>query len=253
MRNPGLAVVVAVVCAGCVQSSPSPRAERSGVSWEQIAQLPWPAPQTQIHNEAAARNAMWREVYNQGGVELYCRLPFSAENAAARRVGNEQLSPEHAYPAEFIARHFHFASRRCDEAADPLADQSSCSNAVSDLRNLWPAVHRMNQSRGIVPYGEIEGEGTRHEDWDFCPDFERQYVREGPELVEPTDAARGDLARSILYMHFVYDLPLEDVISDRRLLLAWHDADPPDAAEIAREDAVEALQHNGRSPLIPRS
>lgn len=132
------------------------------------------------------------------------------------------------------------------------ATQRACEFAVADLRNLWPAFERLNQSRGTAPYGELEGEGTEDERWrSFCPDFERQRAP-SPAVVEPTASARGDLARAIIYMHFVYGLPLEPVVTDPNILLAWNDADPPDREEIAREDIIEAVQENGRNPLVPR-
>lgn len=222
-------------------------------TWDSLEQMSWPEPQDTFANEGAAERAMWSGVYANGGVELYCRTAFTAAQSAATDISGEKLSIEHVYPAATAAAHFVLDGRSC-VAADAAAERSQCRSAVADLRNLWPAYERLNQSHGTAPYGELEGEGTSDERWQsFCPDFERQYAREGQAVVEPTEEARGDIARSLIYMHFVYGLPLNEVVTDRDLLLAWHIADPPDATEIAREDAIEALQRNGRNPLVPRS
>jgi endonuclease I len=231
-------------------SQPQPPSD--ALTWDILERMSWPEPQETFASEAAAERAIWSGVYGNGGVELYCRTLFSAAQSAASEISGEKLSLEHVYPAATAATHFRLDGRSC-VAGNADAERSQCRSAVADLRNLWPAYERLNQSHGTAPYGELEGEGTSDERWQgFCPDFERQYAREGQAVVEPTEAARGDIARTLLYMHFVYGLPLEPVIVDRELLLRWHIGDPVDTVETAREDAIEALQGNGRNPLVPR-
>lgn len=84
---------------------------------------------------------------------------------------------------------------------------------------------------------------------------------------EPRDADKGDVARMIFYMAVrydgvdtSYDLELVDhVYSDEgtnepfygklSTLLAWHNADPPDAWEALRNNRIQNLQGN-RNPFI---
>jgi hypothetical protein len=106
----------------------------------------------------------------------------------------------------------------------------------------------LNSSHGDSPYGELPGEQYRRFT-EYCSDFERG-TGSAPDLVDPTDAARGDLARAILYMHYVYGLPFDDAVDDPEHHLAWANADPVNAAEIRREDEIERLQPGTRSPLI---
>ena len=60
---------------------------------------------------------------------------------------------------------------------------------------------------------------------------------------------RGDIARAQFYMAVRYDMPLEDEME--AALRSWNDADPPDAREQARNDAVEDGQGN-RNPFVDR-
>lgn len=57
--------------------------------------------------------------------------------------------------------------------------------------------------------------------------------------VEPRDAAKGDLARSILCMAITYGLPLRGM---GPMLLRWHLNDPPDAHERWRNRRIYELQ-----------
>jgi endonuclease I len=102
------------------------------------------------------------------------------------------------------------------------------------------------------PFGEIPGEGTPAQASvtirRVCPDFERTYGSQ-PVYVEPTDAARGDLARSLIYMHFVYGLDLAAVVDDPDRLLLWSQNDPVDSEELMRDAEIAARQGSG-NPLI---
>ncbi|RYZ14148.1 MAG: hypothetical protein EON61_04765 [Alphaproteobacteria bacterium] len=89
-------------------------------------------------------------------------------------------------------------------------------------------------------------------DADACTDFARDKQPGGSEaFVQPTRDARGDVARALLYMSHVYDLPLDGAIKNRDLLLAWHQTDPPDAKEIARERSIRKLQNTWNPLILP--
>jgi len=81
---------------------------------------------------------------------------------------------------------------------------------------------------------------------------------------EPPDHQKGNVARALFYMDIRYegfgeepDLLIDDLIptsgcdcmSMRSTLRAWHDLDPVDSAEQARNDMVFSLQGN-RNPFI---
>jgi endonuclease I len=83
---------------------------------------------------------------------------------------------------------------------------------------------------------------------------------------EPRDADKGDVARMIFYMatryegtDTAYDLEVVDYVNTApaqepfygklSTLLAWHQADPPDAWELRRNDRIQERQGN-RNPYI---
>lgn len=219
------------------------------LTWARLERMNWPEPQTTYHGyNRRVRDAAWGEVYARGGVELYCRDRFTGADAQARRTHDIALTLEHAYPAIIAARFFGFADRDCEEQALARVEEALCLAATSDLHNLWPAYGPLNSSHGDSPYGELPGEQNRRFT-EYCPDFERG-IGNAPDLVDPADAARGDLARSILYMHYVYGLPFDDAVDDPEHLLSWANDDPVDAAESHREDEIQRLQPGSRNPLI---
>jgi deoxyribonuclease-1 len=59
--------------------------------------------------------------------------------------------------------------------------------------------------------------------------------------VEPRDAAKGNVARAIFYMHIEYGLP---IVGQLQMFKQWHQMDPPDAEEKARNDKIASLQGN---------
>ena len=196
------------------------------------------AQQTVIPNYAAARDQFfWDRVYPNGGETIYCGVTFPG---GTRTVNGEQLTVEHTYPADWIAE-----ARGC-------ANRNSCEDptykfAEVDLHNLWPAYGRINSSRGDQPFAEIPGE-TERRFTSICPDYER--TSGSGAVVEPRDVAKGELARSILYMAITYNLPLKGM---EPLLVRWHEADPPGDAERQRNQVIKGLQgtHNFLIETLP--
>lgn len=102
---------------------------------------------------------------------------------------------------------------------------------AGDLHNLYPALKTVNSSRGKAPYAEIPGENWRYPN---C-DYERALG-----AAEPRPIARGNLARSIFYMHAEYNLKLG---TEQALLLQqWNRDDPPSCPEMKRNNIVEEIQ-----------
>ena len=137
-----------------------------------------------------------------------------------------------------------------------MANAFGCSNrrecpyrlfhfAMADLHNLWPALASINSSRQTAPFWELPGE-ERRRFTQFCPDYERMSASEGYSLVEPRDAVKGDIARSIMYMVFYYDFPLYGM---GPAMIKWHLEDPPDEWECTRNNLIEQLQGT-RNPFI---
>ncbi len=53
------------------------------------------------------------------------------------------------------------------------------------------------------------------------------------------DSVKGEIARSLFYMHAEYGLSLRDMLP---MLKRWNEEDPPNAHERQRNDTIEELQ-----------
>lgn len=174
-----------------------------------------------------ARMQFWRELYPNGGWTMYCGLRF--ENGRLENGGVVEI--DHVYPMHRVYEHLHCGSRqRCRE-------NQRYREIESDLHNMYPAWQAIMLLRNEARFGEIEGEDWRY---DNC-DFEKRLG-----VIELRPIARGNVARSLLYMRHVYGLPLEE---DLALLRAWHRIDPPSAEENRRNNVIERLQGR-RNPFI---
>jgi deoxyribonuclease-1 len=111
--------------------------------------------------------------------------------------------------------------------------------AEADLHNLWPAIGAINSSRGDKPYGEIPGnEPTLPPSVaDLYCDYERTTGTN--DVVEPRDAVKGEIARSLFYMHVEYGLDLKGMLP---MLKRWNTGDLPDNRERARNNKIERLE-----------
>ena len=157
---------------------------------------PVAAQQSAFDNYAhVQRNVFWHKLYACGGTTVYCGLPFAA---GEKSVDGRDLTIEHAYPADWIATHHGCENRESCKV-------EAYGRAAADLHNLWPAIANINSSRQDQSLGEIPGEQQRRFQ-DYCPDYERTRGQEA--IIEPRDAVKGDMARSILYMLDSYGLPL---------------------------------------------
>jgi len=248
---PFLAVVLALAgCAGVVQDAPSrggfaaaavaPSSAQPRLSWQSLEVLPWPqGGQRTQQNFEESKRIFWKTLYRDGGTDLYCGLSFDAgRNTAAA----ENLSVEHVYPADAIAE------------TEPGCTNRNCTagrvqRAMADLQNLWPALQRVNSSRGKLKFGALP-QSTKPRFPEFCPAYRRGIGVQA--VVEPRDAVKGDVARSIVYMHFVYGLPLEEAVNDRNLLLVWMAQDPPDQEETRRNGLIAQIQGTS-NPLLDKA
>jgi len=108
----------------------------------------------------------------------------------------------------------------------------------ADLHNLYPIWQNLHNFYYDSNYGVIKGEDWRY---DGC-DFERKSG-----VAEPRPLARGNIARSIFYMHYKYGVPLEKELLS--LFKEWNNQDPPSKHELQRNSKIEKIQGN-RNPYI---
>jgi deoxyribonuclease-1 len=181
--------------------------------------------QTVISDYATAQRRFFStELYPKGGRDLYCSVPFTID----RRV-----TIEHVYAADWIATHHGCRNRKeCPIPAYGFAE--------GGLHNLWPAIGAINSSRRDKLFGEIPGSKFTLPP-PSVSDLKCAYKRTTGQnaIVEPSDSVKGDIARSLFYMHIEYDLDLKGML---RMLKRWNAADPPNAQERSRNNQIEKLQ-----------
>jgi len=121
----------------------------------------------------------------------------------------------------------------------------------NDLHNLFPA-HQLNANarRSNNPFNEV-----------ISPSYTSPtgfgmlgLDSSGVTSYEPRPQQKGDLARALFYMAVAYNgisskswaIPNQQSLN---LLKQWHQMDPPDAFEIARNEFIAVTQKN-RNPFI---
>ena len=186
----------------------------------------------QIVDYNDARSILWRSLYRDGGNTLYCGQLFDSQ----RRNG---FNVEHVFPMSWVTNSLDCGTR------NQCRSRSSTFNKIeADMHNLYPSRSDVNQARSSFAFGVINGE---QRDFGKDCDFE---VNEQQRIAEPSPKVRGEVARAMFYMAYQYrQFGLELFTKQQRLLLQWHQADPPSEQERARNDKIEELQGN-RNPFI---
>ena len=181
------------------------------------------AEQTVIRDYNDARNNYFYDQLYIGntGESLYCGI----NRPIFDNVGKHR-SLEHVMPADWMAEHFGCDNRDCDNV--------EYKHAEGDLHNLWLAVKSINSSRRDHLFGEIDGENR----FAYCPDFERTYGS-SPAYIEPRNSVKGNIARSLFYMHDEYGFDLKGMLP---MLKKWNRLDKPNEHEHWRNDRIFKLQ-----------
>ena len=137
----------------------------------------------------------------------------------------------------------------------------------ADLHNLRPADASVNSSRSNDFYDDSD---TSDPGFVSPAHPEAPWNTSDTDSWEPPDSRKGDVARALFYMvvryegatPFASDLELTDDVSLLKpdmpimgkltTLILWHLLDPPDAADMARNDGIFTLYQGNRNPFIDR-
>ena len=181
------------------------------------------ADQTVIPNYNKARDVFWNKLYPKGNWTIYCGVRF---NNRKETVDGRKLSIEHVYPQSWVSK-----AMGCNSVSSCRKTNKKFNYAVADLHNMYPALRNVNSSRGNSLLSIIEGESWKYKDCDF------ERIK---GMTEPREIARGNLARSILYMSSEYNLPIpEEMIS---IVSEWDKNDPVSTHELRRNNIIYKLQ-----------
>jgi len=207
---------------------------------------------------SAARTALYDTVYSGHRVTFYCGCRYDRDGRTdlegcglGTLLGSSRairVEAEHVFPVSQFGN-----SRRCwrepaafskcrSDGGNTLSGRACCERvdptfvtAHNDLHNLVPAVGAINAARSDFNWGELRS-GQRLGDCEmrFDPILRR---------VQPPDAVRGEIARTMFYMRDTYGFRLSR--QDEKLYAVWNNADPPDVWEIERNRRIRRLQGKG--------
>ena len=197
------------------------------------------------------------QIFSSHPKTLYCGCRFNSNhqvdldschmNSAIEKKRAHKVEIEHMATADVIGHSLacwqnsicehhgkRYKGRKCCERMDDRFQKME-----SELYNLWPAVGLVNIARSNYSYGVVSN-GEKFYGCDF-------KINKSTHEVEPSNKAKGIVARATLFMSYKYHIPLDD---DKRVLyLQWHKQYPPSKWE--KKWASQIAEIEGyRNPLI---
>lgn len=169
-----------------------------------------------VYEYKQARKYMYSQIDNKNGTLECVYTGKVIKLPAGQMPSGNQINCEHTWPQS----------------------KGATGDAKTDLHHLFPADPEANCKRGSFPFGYVNkkavvfSEGGSHFDGD---------------VFEVRQQHRGNVARAMFYFSTIYNMPID--AEQEKVLREWHKQDPVDANEMARNDAIESIQHN-RNPFI---
>jgi endonuclease I len=153
------------------------------------------------------------------------------------------------------------------EHSMPQSWFNSLSPMVSDLYHVYPTDGKVNGMRSNYPFGKVSSPTYTSTNGSKLGSSDAATGYTGI-VFEPIDEYKGDFARTYFYMATRYENVISTWASNgsageildgtsypafktwyKELMLLWNQIDPVSPKEIARNNAVYAIQHN-RNPFI---
>ncbi len=182
-------------------------------------------------NYDAAKLQLFQNVDNYGGY-VTCIYSGINYNISSSYNGSSDPNTEHTYAQSWF---------------------SSTSSTIkkADIHHLFTSTMQINSSRGNLPFETVANHSTANVYYATSPwQSFRGNNSFGIQVFEPADESKGNIARALLYFYVRYDDPLvQGGVDMLPRLIEWHEFDPVDNAEIARNQAVYTYQTN-RNPFI---
>ncbi|GEM_PF-407527 len=180
------------------------------------------APAAQAQDQDV-KQQMIAQVYDQGGQTLFCQAPFEPD---------DDIQLNRIYREQQIREQFDCISRgQCE-------NREAYRNAISDPHNFYPVQRRVDVDRRGTQFGDLREDIEVASD--NCP-YQLSF-----QTFDPPKYARGNVARAMLYMHVIHELPL---IGSLEMYQRWSRLDPPDDEERTRNEAIKAMTGRG-NPFI---
>ena len=189
----------------------------------------------------AARDAMYGSIDNKNGQVVGIYSGFTVTANTRSTVYEAGINAEHTWPQGKF------------DSDLPMR---------SDIHHLFPTKIDVNNARGSLPFAEIPDQNTSkwYRNSSNQTSIPTSNIDEYSELLsgssfEVREDHKGNTARAIFYFWTIYQD--EPKVADdasffngmKDVLLAWHDLDPVDQAEVDRSLGAESAQGN-RNPFI---
>ncbi|MFT7007662.1 MAG: deoxyribonuclease-1 [Colwellia sp.] len=216
----------------------------------------------EIQSFSKAKKTLEKLVYNKHRTTLYCGAIFDVNKKVIPPQGfittkyikrAKKIEWEHVVPAENFGRTFSewrdghkqcinskgksFKGRRCAEKVN-----NEYRYMQSDMFNLYPAVGAVNALRSNYNFTLLPA---------IKGNFGSCAMKIKSRKAEPPKAARGQIARTYLYMNDVY-ARYSMSKSQNQLMTAWDKTYPVDAWECARAKKITRLQKNDNNVVMSR-
>lgn len=182
-------------------------------------------------NYTGAKTFLFQTLDNSNGT-VKCVYTGKTYNISSSYNGSNDPNTEHTYAQSWFS-----------------SSQSSTKKA--DLHHLFITDSVVNSSRGNLPLFTVANHSTANVYYSNTPwQSYRGNSQGGWQVFEPANASKGNVARALLYFNTRYgDTLTQQNVNMIPDLVAWHYADPPDAAEIQRNNVLQGFQSN-RNPFV---
>lgn len=188
-----------------------------------------------------AKNHVYHDQNQSAEGTLYCGCKWNWVGKSGGRVDHnscgyrvrsqenraERTEWEHALPASSFGQQrqcWQNGGRKNCTANDPVF-----SRMEADLFNLFPSVGEVNGDRSNYPFGVAQVAVGQYGQCQSKTDFKGRTF-------EPRDEAKGQVARTLFYMHDHYNLRMSD--QQQRLMMAWDKQFPVTAWESERNKRI---------------
>ena len=220
------------------------------------------AANQEVQSFSKAKKILEKQVYNNHRTTLYCGATFDAKKKVTppqrftttkyvKRA--KKIEWEHVVPAENFGRTFsewRDGHKLCVNSKSKAFKGRKCAEKVNieyrymqaDMFNLYPAIGAVNALRSNYNFTMLP---TVKNDFGSCA------MKIDNRKAEPPEIARGQIARTYLYMDGAYKRYSMSK-SQRQLMSAWDKMHPVDDWECARAKKITSLQKSKNNIIKKR-
>jgi deoxyribonuclease-1 len=212
------------------------------------------AANQELQSFSKAKKILEKQVYSNHRTTLYCGAIFDARKKVTPPKGftttkyvkrAKKIEWEHVVPAENFGRTFkewRDGHKKCVNTKGKAFKGRKCAEKVNteyrymqaDMFNLYPAIGAVNALRSNYNFTMLPSVKSN---------FGSCAMKIDNRKAEPPEMARGQIARTYLYMEGAYER-YNMSKSQRQLMSAWDKMYPVDTWECTRTKKIISLQQS---------